>query len=366
LTQPSIRGGRILAFFAFDVADSIELEAIPRVLRPERARIARSRPAPEYVGFAVAPIDVALEDHSIELPSGEVRASVTARLFDFGAVSLCFALPLGGSLESLPALAHALALSVDLGSHARRAVETLVAEIRPALQRPGWNDLVEDYYVFEVSELEPVVGSEALLRDHAETLAATLSLDTAPLSRQQIEHALAEPISYTPADLVLADWNGALVIDADSADTRAVLEFLNVQLLELRFLDLRLDRALARFSLEVYRDETLWRAFRGPHRLAIRALSELTVETQRLCERVENALKLVPDVYLARVHRRSSQRLGLPTWERSVQSKLDAVRHLTSVLSERAAARRAEALELTIIALIALEIALALLGWVGD
>ena len=86
------------------------------------------------------------------------------------------------------------------------------------------------------------------------------------------------------------------------------------------------------------------------------------VEAQRLGERVENAVKLVPDMYLARVHRRTAARLGLETWERLVQSKLEAMRHLTSVLVERAAALRAEALELTIIALIAFEIVLALAG----
>jgi hypothetical protein len=145
-----------------------------------------------------------------------------------------------------------------------------------------------------------------------------------------------------------------------------VLEFLNVQLLELRVLDARLDGALARFSREVYRAETVWRAFRGGHRPAIRALSELTVEALALSERVENALKLVPDVYLARVHRRSAARLGLSAWERLVESKLDALRHLSTVLAERAAAKRAEGLEWTIVLLIALEIGLALAGWLGE
>jgi hypothetical protein len=90
------------------------------------------------------------------------------------------------------------------------------------------------------------------------------------------------------------------------------------------------------------------------------------VETSRLSERVENALKLIPDIYLARVHRRGSARLGLEAWERNVQSKLAAVRHLITVLSERSAVRRGELLELTIIFLIALEIGLALLGWMRD
>jgi hypothetical protein len=356
--------GRVVALFAFDVAHGIELGAIPSVLRPERAQLVGGKRAPEYVRYDVPPVEVVLRERTLELAGRATPASVTARLFDFGAVSIAFALPLAGGLGELPACAESLATS-DLAKHARAALEELVQDIRPALRRVGLNELVEDYFVFEIAEVDPPADAELLLREEAGALAAALSMDSAPLSRQQIEESLRDPVSYTPRDLVVADWSASIVVDPEPADTLAVLEFLNVQLVELRFLDARLDEALARFSSEVYRDETLVRAFRGPHREAIRALSELLVEGSSLSERVENALKLAPDVYLARVHRRSAARLGLPAWERTVQSKLDALRHLATVLSERAAARRAEALEVAIIALIALEIALALLGAVG-
>jgi len=189
-------------------------------------------------------------------------------------------------------------------------------------------------------------------------------MDAGPLATRQIEELVGEAISYYGSDLVLLDWNAALIFDREWQDTVAVLEELNVRLVELRFLDLRLDRALGKFSVEVYRPP--FGSLRAPHRTAIRALSELTVETLRLSEQVQNALKLIPDVYLARVHRRGAARLGLPAWEAMVRAKLEAVRQLITVLSERASVRRAEAMELAIILLIALEIALALFGWMGE
>ena len=355
-----MRSGRIVALFAFDVAASIDLQSIPSVLRPERSQIIRRRPAPEYVNYAEPPVEVALGERELELGGEKVRAALSARLFDFGAVSVAVALALDSPLALLPVLAQEIARA-DLSALARRAVHELVQEIRPAFRELGLNELVEDYYVFELRALEPATSADALLRDHAALLAATLSMDPAPLSKQQIEESLRDAISYSPDDLVVAEWGGALVCDAHGGDTLAVLEFLNVQLLEMRFLDARLDRALAEFSQEAYRTQTLWRAVRGRDRSAIRALSTLLVEVSTLSERVENAVKLAPDVYLARVHRRCAARLGLPTWERMVQSKLEAVRHLTTILTERAAERRAEALEITIIALIAVELVLALL-----
>lgn len=362
MSSTQIREGRALGFFAFDTADSIDLAAIPGVLRPERERFVSRRPAPGYLGWTVPPVALALGERSLPLRGGSARASSSARLFDFGAISLTLSLPLPGEIGALPALAEALAQS-EVAGFARSVLDELLAEIRPALSGPGEAALVEDYWVFWLAALDPPLSAEALLADQRSAFAGVLALDAGPLSRQQADEVLREPLSYSPSDLVLADWAAALVCDTDCADTLAVMEFVNVQLLELRALDARLDRALARFSSEVHRVESLLGAWRTPHRPAIRALSELTVEALALAERVENALKLVPDVYLARVHRRCAARLGLAAWERGVESKLAAVRQLSTVLAERSAARRAETLEAAIVALIVLEIVLALAGW---
>ncbi len=359
--SPRIAQGRVFALFAFDVANAIDLEAVPSVLKPDRARLTPRKPAPEYVSYSVAPVELSLGDRVLAFDGRTLPAAVTARLFDFGAISLTYAMPAPERLSELPPLAEALART-DAAAQARRVLDELLGEIRPALQGAAPGERAEDYYVFQVDAFDPPSNGDALLRDHAADLAALLTMDAGPLSRQQIEESLRTPVSFAPNDLVVADWSAAFIHDPDCADTLLVLEFLNVQLVELRVLGAQLDAALARFSGEIYREPGLRSAIRGAHRAAIRELSECMVEAQRLGERVENAVKLVPDMYLARVHRRTAARLGLETWERLVQSKLEAMRHLTSVLVERAAALRAEALELTIIALIAFEIVLALAG----
>ncbi len=79
MTTLQIREGRVLALFAFDVGDSIDLEAIPAVLRPERAQIVRQKPAPAYVQYAAPPVEIMLADRPVALPTGCVRAAVSAR-----------------------------------------------------------------------------------------------------------------------------------------------------------------------------------------------------------------------------------------------------------------------------------------------
>ena len=51
-------------------------------------------------------------------------------------------------------------------------------------------------------------------------------------------------LSYTPTDLVVLDWAAGFVADTECADTLQVIEFANVQLLEFRHIDDRLDDRL--------------------------------------------------------------------------------------------------------------------------
>lgn len=352
---------RAIALCAFDVAIAIDLERIPAMLQPGRARIVGRKPAPPYLRYAVAPVEIALGERRLAVGAEGATARVTARVFDFGALSIALEIDLPPDLAAFPAAAAALS-RLDVARDAAMVRDELLADIRPALEAAITSEVVEDYVVFVADPGRPDEPVERFVVEHAALLAGALSMDDGPLSLQQIADAVREPISYTPHDLVIAGWSAALVLDADPDDTVLVLDFLNVQLVELRVLDAQLDAALARHSAAIYREPGLWSAIRGPHRLAIRELSDRMIEGQQLRGRVENALELVPDVYLARVHRRTATRLGLATRQSLVDGKLEAMRHLTSVLVERAAAWRAEALEITIIALIALEIGLALAG----
>ena len=71
-----------------------------------------------------------------------------------------------------------------------------------------------------------------------------------------------------------------------------------------------------------------------------------------------NALKLIGDLYLTKIYTRTTDRLHLAEWQRSVDGKLELIQKISDVFTTRASTARAELLELTVIALIAFEIAL--------
>src|SRR2546421_3839049 len=88
------------------------------------------------------------------------------------------------------------------------------------------------------------VPIEGLLTRHAAQLAQILRAESRELSTDEVIDALSHRISFGKDDVAIVDWNAALVVDKEAEDVLNVLEFANVELLEMRFLDQRLDDAL--------------------------------------------------------------------------------------------------------------------------
>ncbi len=354
-----ILDGRTFAFVAFDVGFEIDLERATAVLDASRAPGLRPRrPAPAGLRYASSPVELALGDHVF--PDG-TRAAVNARLFDFGVVSICFLLPAPATIAELPRRARFLIDEAALTESAERYLRTLAERVQPAVVRFGVHDAYEEYFVFQVGALEGTPSASELLRLEGATLAAALALEPGPLDESYTAEVLATRVSYTPHDLVLCDWSAAFVYDTAYLDTVAVLEFLNIQLLELRFQDSRLDRALERFTA-VRSGIGGIGAFLNPYRQPVRELAELTIESSLLCERVVNAMKIIGDDYLARVARHAAGRLHLADWEGSIRRKQEAVGILYGTLNDRLAVMRGEALEVAIVLLIVVEIVLWFTG----
>jgi hypothetical protein len=94
------------------------------------------------------------------------------------------------------------------------------------------------------------VKAEAWLQSHRRQVAALLTQETDldRLSEQEAEESTGRYLSYYEDDLVVIDWDAALVIDekAHFEDTLYVMELANLQLAELEAYDRILDAALER------------------------------------------------------------------------------------------------------------------------
>jgi hypothetical protein len=348
--------GVLHLFVAFDWGDEIDLEHARRLVPAEIFNLARRRRTPTSIGYRPSPLRFPCERVALSLPElGEVTALGEATVFDFGAVSVAFHLPFQLSARRMNLLAGWFADSGPLAEAARAALLPLYQRLSPAIQRPVWReDMSEEYVVFHLQPPAPNLQSQA------ETLSALVRLETGRLSQEEVTEALRLHLSYNPEDLFIADWAAAILYDADCEETLQTIEFANLQLLEFRHIDDRLDASLA----EAYR-LTIPLRHSWPNFWRIRArplleLGGLKVEANGLFERTENVLKLVGDQYLARVYRLLATRFHLQEWEESIRRKLEVAEGIYQVVSDQAAGYRTEFLEIVVIGLILIEIILAL------
>lgn len=347
---PTIERGHCYVFFAFDVGLGIDLELCNRIIKEakERTRFRRNHKAPVYFDLDPAPLRITQQGYQIQQGSFQANSAVDITLYDFGAISVCYSLDFSGPLYDLIVLSEELYDNKLLSGDAKERVSQIVNEIKPAIKRPFQSDLVEDYTIYQIDSFTNPVDLKSFWKEHAQTLAQILRSETEPLSDEEIREALSCRTSYSQKDEVVVDWNAALLIGGSSDDVRAVLEFGNVDLLEMRYLDEQLDDALE----SAY--ETLNRGSR-PH-ANLKKVAQLQVDSAMLFEAVDNALKLTGDQYLARVYSLVSKRFHLAEWDASILRKLKVLDSIYQKMADRADAWRAELLEIIIIILIAYEI----------
>ncbi|WP_026107360.1 hypothetical protein [Dyella ginsengisoli] len=373
MTQESsvtVRAGELVALRLFDIAYAIDLsraEAAWLARAGAEGRRSRLITAPaKAVAFDVPPLELPLEPLSLELDGLQVTARVRVRLYDFGVAA--FAVHVAVADAPWAAFAARFnALDRAVGPSAPDALWTtlrqrVVEAVAPALDRPAIDASLQEDYLLGVVQAFDTPLDAATLRERVD-LAALLSGESRPLSEGARRELLAHGYSYYADDLVLLTWDRAFVYeprgDSDVAD---VIEVANAQLVEFRYYDTLLDNELPRMYARVQEARgtgSLLAARRFAH--LARGLYMLVAEATELTEKVDNALQVTEDVYLARVYSAALGLFRVPALSASVDRKLAIIRDTYAALYEEASSRRSEWLEIAIVLLIVLEVVLSLL-----
>ncbi|HVZ41353.1 MAG TPA: hypothetical protein VHI13_18885 [Candidatus Kapabacteria bacterium] len=359
----AIASGHIVALFAFDVGYEVVLDRVHQLASPQPVQpLSGKKQTPSYLQYTRPPLKL---DCGYVEPDNPASGDVQATLFDFGAVSMSYRIPLTWNgtrplIDDLPAISRQLHERM-LERDARDRIASLMERIEAAIVRPSLSALVEDYYLIVLERLEPELTAEQLMEGHRHALAHALQFESGGLSRHQQEEALAQRISYYHGDLVLVDWNAAIIYDREYEDAASVLELLNVELLEARFTDAEIDKHIEAVS-GLLHQRTGWSIpFRTPYKRTLNDLAELQIASSVLAERVDNALKLIGDLYLARLHAAAARRFYLLEWEQAISRKLGIIDNYYRLLTDRVRTAQSQTLELVVILLILVELLLALL-----
>jgi len=365
VTDIRVASGHLFFFYAYDAGFEIALEKARALCEAsDSPGIAGLRPAPAHMQYRPRPLTVPAGEVAVTECGKPLRLDATVKIFDFGALSVTLTL----SLEDLPIdeyteIALSLASGNGLEKSAREAAQRLFGRIRPAVSRPMFADLVEEYCVWHVGGFSPgLSGTDALARLPRE-IARLLTLEPGELSEAAVAEIVRAPIRYFENDLFLPEWNAAFVYDPKFQDTAEVLEFLNIQVLELRYFDRLLHEAIEEVSEELRPRRRLFHVLHDPYEKPLRKLSGIRTDVSLIRERIYNALKFVGDAYLARVYEEARRKVGAERHEGTVRDQLATLTEIYTALNNQAAAARAETLELIIILLIAIEIVMGLLRW---
>jgi hypothetical protein len=359
--------GHLHIYVAFDWGEEIDLKHAGRLAPGEVLALSRRSRTPTSISYKPPPLRFRLGAVSLDLP-GIDRAPidrVEATVFDFAGVSVALRVPLVMKPGDLTVLAGHLSDPATAGALvqvAREVLEPLQLKIRPAIQKPLWHDaLWEEYFVFRFPPNAPLTP-DLLLGEQAAWLAGLVRLEDQPLSHVEVTEAIRLLLRYGQHDLFVPDWAAAVLLDHEREcdETLQTIEFANLQLLEFRNIDDRLDESLGRAYHLIHRAARSWQPFWRSHDTPLRVLGELKVEANGLFERTGNVLKLVGDQYLARVYRQLGTRFHLREWERSIQRKLEVIEGVYEVVSHQSVTFRMEFMEAIVVILIFIEIAVSL------
>ncbi|MDD5761135.1 MAG: hypothetical protein PHP88_01310 [bacterium] len=365
MSRIRVLSGHLFLFYAYDAGFDIALEEARALCEASDSQgIAGLRPAPPHLQYRPRPLTVPAGAVPVAVSGKTYRLDATVKIFDFGALSVTLTLPLEDlSLDEYAEIALSLASESGIEKSARDAARRLFERIRPAVSRPMFADLVEEYCVWHVGGFSPGLSGTEALAGIPREIARILTLERGELSDAAISEIVRTPIRYFDNDLFLAEWNVAFVYDPKFQDTVEVLEFLNVQVLELRFFDHLLHEAIEEVSEELRPRRRLFHVLHDPYEKPLRKLSGIRTDVSLIRERIYNALKLVGDAYLARVYEEGRRKVGAEKHEGTVRDQLATLTDIYTALNNQAAAGRAETLELIIIILIAIEIVMGLLRW---
>ncbi|MCS7167436.1 MAG: hypothetical protein RMI91_04200 [Gemmatales bacterium] len=347
--------GEVVYLYAFDVADEIALGLVTEILSkkavPFTVRLASQIPReqPLYQPLCVEPLVTGT------LQKQPVR--VLVRVYGVGVISVTFRV--AWEAEDLRELYRFHDPRLDNGDtldrFARRICDEVYEGLRPVLIRSSRIVEPEAYTVFCITDLP--TDTPTWFAEHRREIAGLLT-QTAPelLSDDQVHETLRIKRSYEKSDLVVIDWDAALLVDTKGymEDVLYVLELANLQLEEFRMMDHRLDKYLDRAYDDLERSQ--WGFLLFKLRRTLSKLRRFRVDVTRIADEVTHITKFLGDWYLARVYLGAKERFHLDHWRQSVEQRLTQLDHLYHIFQSEIYERRMLWMEAAIVLLFIIDL----------
>lgn len=350
--------GEVAYLYAFDVANEIDTSRVRRVLSKKAVTLEfeLSKSRPRDMSFT-KPLEVVPKISKYKYNGQAVHGIV--RIYDVGAVTVTIRIPFEVKqiTDLLPF--HNLKLEKDksIDEIAKALCVRVRDNIKDSLIRPH-NEIgkPEAYTVFCIKEIAAYKASDQFLEEHqAEIVSLLTETEPSELSSSLVREVVNSAQSYETTDLVVVDWDAALIVELDGymEDTLYALEVANLQSEEIKALDNLIDKQLEQSYLDLRQGSSI---FSSVNANALKRLREVRFDVIRLKEEIFNTGKFFGDWYLARVYMTAREKLKILEWQKSVEDKLNHLNQLYSVLSADATNKKMVWLEALIVLLFIIDL----------
>lgn len=338
-----------------DLGAEVRLANVGKVLGHDarEAPFVASSAAPTYSGFP-QPKEV------VFAWPARPDVQVEVRVHALGAVAVRFRwmVDVGHIRELREVAARVPPGMASIDAAAAELVTRIRGDLEAALHTPYVAQVApEQYLAYCLRTGEEEISR--LLGDERGWIAALVGDEATPTRLpSRLEAAFRHHMQYDERHAVIPGWDHAVVLASDGyEDVLDVMELCNLELLEFRTYDAYLDARLEEAMLRVDR---LW----GPGgwlrsaRSALQDISKVRAEITRLTDNLHDTGKIFGDWFTAQLHQRMQARFHLGSWEKVVESKMDALEDMFHLAQEEANHRRSLILEGLVILLFVLDLAI--------
>ncbi|MBL8025040.1 MAG: hypothetical protein JNL74_01440 [Fibrobacteres bacterium] len=361
--------GEIVVQRIFDLGGTINMAKAREKLShfADKSAVLPFRNAPDYLSFA-HPLTMNLDSLKLVIKNhGGNAVTPMARLYGVGGLAISLRIPLScPAVKDIQAVAsEPLIINGRLTESMQVAEEIflLIEKELAGLHDESFPEIVESER-YRSFILTTVPGSaEQLMRTERNYVAALLISDPngERLSQENVEDITRNRHSYYTDDLVVVDWDAALVVEPEGKyeDLLYLFEVANLELLLLRKYDMYLDKVLNKgydeYELLLKGNPFMLRGSRD----ILAKLSEVRMDLAEVTDELDNVAKFFGDYYLARVFMSLSSKLHITEYHRTVDEKLATLNDLYRSIVDYQETRQNLILEWAIVLLIVFEIVMA-------
>jgi len=350
----------IVFFYLYDAGRTIDLKKVAKII-PANADIGfiKKRPdTPESLSLPVPLIvQLARAESGPDFPFSCI--SLNARIFEEGVISM--SVRVKGEFDpkdlhktrTTPFMIDGKETVIDAWVDA--SLKQLFATIQEAItfEQYVYSTFVrETYTAFCITTA--MDNPAEFVGANRRTIACLLngeSPDT-DLHESRITATLKDSFCYTEHDYALFDLDRCLIIDpnGDYEDILLVVEQAIYQLLELRALDMLLDRWLdkAEDDIQIIFRNNKARLKRLKIKLA--SIHALSFDALFILENLENSSKIIGDFFLGQIFNTLCEQFNMDGWKRSIERRLATLGSVYERVNANANERRMVFLEVMFIA----------------